>query len=782
MFRPGWRRVVRSVVGAVLAGALVSPPDAGGRGSAAGGLVRVEVPGTRERRATVLCTDCDPACDRDGVAGPNGACTFAPRVCLEEDAPSAPGRRLERLRIRPRGSVPAPPDEGPACGSRGVLVVPLRGRKPGQRQLRVVAVGGRTRQRERLRLVCRPLPAGARCPPSEAREPCVQHDPLRRVFFGDLHVHTRLSFDAQAFDVRTTPAEAYAFAQGAARSLPPLDASGVGTRTVRLERPLDFAAVTDHSEFLGEVEICTTPGAAGYDSSACAAYRSSDVNQGVASFGLQLVPPVPSRVAELCGPDDSRCLASARSVWRRLLDAAEAAYDRSPSCRFTTFPGYEWTGATALSTRHRNVIFRNERVPLPISYFDQPTPEGLWRALRAGCLEAPGGCDVLAIPHNSNESNGTMFRVEYGGATDPERQRLLAAERAGMEPLVEIYQHKGDSECMNGLAGIVGAPDELCEFEKEIRPVFEDCGEGTGSGGVARLGCFSYRDFVRGALLEGLLEQQRLGVNPLQLGFIGSTDTHNGTPGLVEERGFAGHRGIDDDTPMRRLGRGTLTLGGISFSPGGLAGVWAEENSRTSLFEALRRRETFATSGPRIAVRFFAGWQLPQGLCERPDLTAQGYAHGVPMGGVLPQAPGGGAPRFVVAALRDPGTTSRPGTPLQALQIVKGWIADGARHQRVVTVAGGPADDAALDEATCTTHDGGFDTLCATWTDPHFDPDQPAFYYARVLEQPSCRWHVWECNALPPDERPASCTDPAWPRQIQERAWTSPVWYLPEGP
>lgn len=769
----------RVPLGALVLGALVAVAPLARAAAVPECLLDVDVPGERRRGKTIVCTDCDPACDRDGVPAPNGSCTFVPRLCLGAAGDGCGGAPIRRVRVRSPGSVPVPAPDVRGCAGRGAVVVRTRGRTGGTGVLRAVAVAGRQRDRERLRLVCRPRPAGTPCPATEARERCAQHDPLRRPFFGDLHVHTRLSFDAQAFDVRTTPTEAYAFAQGAPVRLPPLDQHGVGTRVVQLDRPLDFAAVTDHSEFLGDVELCTTPGAPGHDGPSCTAYRDADVDRGVTSFGLRLVPAQPSPPVDLCGADGQICRTAARGVWQRVLDAAEAAYDRSPACRFTTFPAYEWTGATGLSTRHRNVVFRTERVPAPISYFEQPTPVGLWRELRLRCLEAPEGCDVLAIPHNSNESNGTMFRIEYGEVTDTDAQRALAAERARLEPLVEIYQHKGDSECMNGLAGLFGAPDELCEFEKEIRPVFEDCGEGTGSGGVARLGCFSRRDFVRGALLEGLREHQRLGVNPLRLGFIGSTDTHNGTPGLVDEVGFPGHRGTDDDTPAKRLGRGSLTLGGISFSPGGLAGVWAEENSRSSLFEALRRRETFGTSGPRIVVRFFAGWELGEGLCEAPDLVRRGYERGVPMGADLPPRPAGAVPRFVVAALRDPGTAGRPGTPLQAIQIVKGWIADGERHHEVVTIAGALRDQEGADPATCVLRGGGADSLCATWTDPDFDPAAPAFYYARVIEQPTCRWHAWACDALAPGERPASCTDPAWPRRVRERAWTSPIWYAP---
>ena len=232
-----------------------------------------------------------------------------------------------------------------------------------------------------------------------------------------------------------------------------------------------------------------------------------------------------------------------------------------------------------------------------------------------------------------------MFFVEYPGAQTVDDQRAQAQFRATMEPLVEIYQHKGNSECFNGLSGVIGAPDEQCEFERRRQGTVADCGDGTGQQGAADIGCVSRLDFVRGALLAGLREQERIGVNPYRLGFIGSTDTHNGTPGFTDEWAWLGHQGKQDGTPDALLGGITVTSGGIIFSPGALAGVWAEENSRSSLFEALRRKETFATSGTRISVRVFGGWDLPSGLCSDPNLTQIGYQHGVPMGSVLGPRP-----------------------------------------------------------------------------------------------------------------------------------------------
>jgi hypothetical protein len=613
----------------------------------------------------------------------------------------------------------------------------------------------------------------------EAREPCADHNPLRNVYYGDLHVHTTYSFDAHAFDVGTTPDQAYRFAQGAPVALPPLDASGHGTQTLRIAQPLDFAAVTDHSEYLGEVEVCTTPGSATYDSATCQAYRG-DVYSAVRQFGVDLTGKPPRRFADICGADNQICLQQAAAVWQREQDAAAAAYDRSAQCAFTSFVAYEYSASTGASTLHRNVIFRNDHVPLPISVFEAATPQRLWAQLKAACLDGDIGCDVLAIPHNSNESNGRMFLVEYPGATSIDEERAQAAFRAAMEPLVEIYQHKGNSECLNGLSGIMGAPDELCEFERRRPAPFFDCGDGTGSFGSAGQGCVSRLDYVRNVLLAGLKEEERLGVNPYRLGIIASTDTHNGSPGATEESTFIGHRGTDDDTPAQQLGNGVLTDGGLIFGPGGLTAVWAEENSRPSIFDALRRKEVFGTSGTRIAVRFFGGWSYPDSLCSDPDLIRKGYAGGVPMGSVLTAAPPGStAPTFLISALRDPGNDIRPGTPLQRLQVIKGWIANGEAHQQVFDVAGDPSNGASVDETTCVPQGVGAEALCTVWTDPAFDPTQHAFYYVRAIENPTCRWSTYVCNRLAPVDRPPACSDPKTPKSVQERAWTSPIWYEP---
>lgn len=618
------------------------------------------------------------------------------------------------------------------------------------------------------------LAAGAPAtPPGEAAAPCADRDPLRRPFFGDLHVHTAFSQDASTQGVRVGPRDAYRFARGEEIDLPPYRGDEP-LRRLRLERPLDFAAVTDHAEQLGEVSICRDPAQAGHDAWVCRLYRAWPraaffVMNTKASFFAH-----PTRFA-FCGEGGERCLAAAGAVWREIQAAAEGAYDRSPACRFTSFVGYEWTGATGSRNLHRNVVFRSDRVPaLPSSYFETHTPQALWRALRSDCLEAGGGCDALTIPHNSNLSGGLMFLpVEEDGSP---LGAAGARERAFFEPLVEVMQHKGDSECVPG----AGVPDELCAFEKLPYDAF--------GGKFVPLLAEPPRaaDSVRGALLEGLAQEARVGANPFRYGMVASTDTHLGAAGGVDERGYPGHGGAGAPT-----GEGVPAgLGDdLEFNPGGLAVLYAEENRRDALFDAMRRREAYGTSGPRIVVRFFAGYGLADDLCSAPDFAARGYAGGVPMGGVLPAAaPGAGSPAFAVWALRDPGTQASPGAPLQRVQIVKGWIdAGGGARERVLDVAGAPANGADVDRATCELRGAGFDQLCTVWRDPEFDPARPAFYYARVLENPTCRWSAFQCLEAGVDcARPETiaagfeaCCAPEHAWSQQERAWTSPVWVSP---
>jgi len=624
----------------------------------------------------------------------------------------------------------------------------------------------------------------ARCGPryTEEREPCSSFNPLRNVYFGDLHAHTALSMDGWIFGARTLPADAYGFATGAEVPLPPMGGPEAETRYLTIDRPLDFAAVTEHAEFLGEVRACLAPDSAAYDSLTCTIFRQGNF---LSTVWMQnpLFFPDPRRSPEICGPDGSECARPAKEVWLEIRQAAEDAYDRSSQCSFTTLIGYEHTATTLAANLHRNVIFRNARVPdLPVSYFEEPEPAGLWAELDRLCPQNGPGCEAIVVAHNSNESNGNKFFPRYPGEDGLEGERRVAALRGRVEPLVEIFQNKGDSECANGLAGIPGETDAHCDFEKLALLPLDDCGDGTGLGGVMGLGCTSRYDYVRYVLLAGLVEEDRLGVNPYKLGFVAGTDTHNATPGAVCEDRYEGHLGNIEDTPLKRLGpKGLGGNQGVLDNPGGLTAVWAVENGRDAIFEALLRRETYATSGPRITVRFFGGWGFPDDLCQDPDPVRTADRAGLPMGSDLPpRQPGDSAPEFLVVALRDPGPPGRPGTALQRIQIVKGWIdARQGPMLRVFEVAGDPQNGAGVNLENCEPEGQGSDRLCAVWRDPTFDPGERAFYYARVLENPSCRWSRRECNRLLPAERPAACADPALPQTIQERAWTSPIWYGP---
>lgn len=641
-----------------------------------------------------------------------------------------------------------------------------------------------------------PPPAAAPAAELLSREACSERDPLRRPFYGDLHVHTHYSMDAWARGTRLTPDDAYRFASGRQVALVFFDDEDRTSNLAQIDRPLDFAAVTDHAEWIGEVTLCTTPGSPVYQTRACRIYRGEADSllarlAGVKGFRANLVGLISftGRNGEVCGEDSKRCRRALATAWSEIQGAAERWYDRSSACSFTTFHAWEYSRSPASTKVHRNVILRNELSPeLPFSWLDSPTEHDLWRKLREFCNETDSDCEALTIPHNPNLSNGQLFSIWYRDLP-LEEQRREARQRAQIEPLVEMMQIKGESECRNGLYGVVGGPDELCNFEK-VRDMpgveFEDCGEGTGSGAQAAKGCISRLDYARYVLIEGLREGERIDVNPYKLGFIGSTDTHFGTPGNTEETGRPATFQSGPLDVLRVEGQRRAT---VFQSPGGLAGLWAEENTRDALFDAMKRREAFATSGIRIAPRFFGGWDLPEDLCQRPveERVSAGYARGVPMGGELSNQAGGegrpqrkGPPAFAAWAHRDLGRADGGEGLLQRIQIVKGWVGDdGSFHQAVFDVAGDPKNGAGVDPQTCQPVGPGADQLCAVWRDPSFDPGRAAVYYARIVENPSCRWSTRRCLALRETERPDGCSDPGVPKTIQERAWTSPIWIEP---
>lgn len=603
---------------------------------------------------------------------------------------------------------------------------------------------------------------------TETREPCSNVDPHRQPFFGDTHVHTALSFDAMAQGTRATPADAYRFARGEAIGVQPYDADGRPLRTIQLRRRLDFAAVTDHAELLGETRTCLDPSIAGFGSVVCRIVRRWPWLAYILVNGSMLDSATPQRFG-FCGENGVLCRETAGKPWQEIQDAAERHYDRSAACRFTTFVGYEWSGNPDSNMIHRNVLFRNTVAPAqPANFIDDRTGQRLWQRLKAECLEAGTGCDVLVIPHNPNLSGGLLFPTT--GADGAPLSAPEAALRASLEVLLEVQQHKGDSECRKGPA------DALCDFEKlPFATMRQSALPWTWSDAPGN-------SFAREILAAGLQQQRAIGVNPFKLGLIAASDTHLAAPGLVDEDQFMGHAAgrFTSRTEVPPLPDNWW------FNPGGLAGLWAEENSRDALFEAMRRKEAWGTSGPRIVVRFFAGADLPEDLCAAPDFAAQGYAKGVPMGGDLATPAAGLAPRFAVWASRDPGTEGHPGTPLERIQIVKLWLdANGAPAERVFDVAGSTQTTGAVDLATCSVSGSGAAQLCTTWTDPGFDPTTPALYYARVVEDPSCRWIQYACNERDVDcarsvpDGLESCCDASVPKIIQERAWTSPIWFTP---
>ncbi len=444
-----------------------------------------------------------------------------------------------------------------------------------------------------------------------------------------------------------------------------------------------------------------------------------------------------------------------REAWTTLRETTERHNDPGT---FTTLHGFEWTSKPNRANLHRNVLFGTAQVPeVPVTARFNNDPESLWDALEE---YRDQGMKVLAIPHNSNASKGLMFLPKRLDGSDIDRE--WAARRASFEPIVEIMQAKGNSEVFPGLANA----DEYDDFE------LSEAIERTRGG---RMG------YVREGLKEGLRIESELGVNPFKFGIIASTDTHNSNPGDTDETNFNGGHAALDATPDARLNDsipGWLPI--RQTNPGGLAGVWANENTRTEIFDALARREVFGTSGTRMRIRFFASW----GFSEEPetgdDIVHLGYAEGVAMGSDLPSPENGESPTFLVWALKDPESA-----PLERIQIIKGWYADGEVHERIYNVALSddriprPDGSAPDSDASVNLKTGEYDRskgaveLAARWRDPNFSVDDHAFYYARALEIPTARWSTLEAirSGLP---MPGDV-----PQVVRERAWSSPIWYTP---
>jgi len=599
----------------------------------------------------------------------------------------------------------------------------------------------------------------------------------RQAYFGDLHVHTTYSFDAFVFGTMATPDDAYRYARGEAIKHP-------GGFDMQLSAPLDFYAVTDHGMFLSLARESADTSTAFSKYPHISYMHELNAPENLLNSRAQRRQAFSSFIGdnlfgvadgEIDGDMVNSVIASA---W---ADTVAAAKQHNEPGKFTTFVGYEFTSSGPdRGNLHRNVIFRGaDRLPsVPFSRFNDINPEGLW-AWMDDLREQ--GIDSLAIPHNSNGSNGQMFKlVDWAG--DPMDDEY-ASRRMRNEPLVEITQIKGTSETHP----LLSDNDEWAGFEiMPYRIATTLHSEEKGS-------------YAREALLNGLAFEDQGIRNPYKFGFIGSSDTHTGaTPDA--ESNFTGKTGLLD---MDGTQRGSLplspdqvqpgatnqeTIGGRTYTVGanqtwgsaGLAGVWAEENTRDAIFDAFRRKETFATSGPRMRVRFFAGYGFDNAMLLNQDAVKRAYAEGVSMGGDLP-ADGDNVPTFLAWATQDANSAA-----LQRLQIVKGWTIDGRHNERVYDVAcsdgGAPhakthrcADNGArVDINDCSiTKDVGDSKLQAVWKDPDFDPAHRAFYYVRVLENPTCRWSTWDAVRAGVKPRPNL------EATIQERAWSSPIWYVP---
>jgi hypothetical protein len=584
----------------------------------------------------------------------------------------------------------------------------------------------------------------------------------QRVLWGDTHLHTDNSIDAGLLGTRLGPEDAFRFARGETIT------STTGL-PARLRRPYDFLVVTDHSDFMGlplalvngAPELLADPvGKQWY-----AMYHSGG-ESGIALFGTLL-----KRM--LSGQGGLNTPALTRSAWQRAVAAAEKYNDPGD---FTAFIGFEWSSAPGGDNLHRNVIFRDNADKalqvLPLTTFGNPDPEHLWQYL-ADYQRTTGG-QVLAIPHNSNLSGGLMFSDKTLGGKPLDR--AYAEARAQWEPIAEITQTKGDSETDPS----VSPDDEFAAFERWDKANIMGTKQDT-----AAEQPFNY---LRPTLTRGLRFEQTLGVNPFKFGLIGATDSHTGLS-TADANNFFGALGPESEPNPRRMGLQKAASNSKVFTlpapntilSSGLAAVWATQNTRAAIFDAFRRKEVYATTGPRITVREFAGWGFKPGDEARSDFAANGYAHGVPMGGDLSGAPSGQSPTFVIQAAKDP-----DGANLDRVQVIKGWVdAAGQTHEKVfdATWSGdrAPGPDGRLplvgtsvnvQDATYTNSIGA-PVLMTAWKDPQFDASQRSYYYLRVIEIPTPRWTTYDrarFGGTLPTNVPATLT---------QRAYTSPIWYTP---
>jgi hypothetical protein len=597
----------------------------------------------------------------------------------------------------------------------------------------------------------RPAPAPAL--PSPIGEPGHGTDapnPLNNVYFGEQHLHTLNSPDAFAFGTRNTPDDAYRFCKGEA-----IKKSTTG-EMVRKQTPYDWCAVTDHAEYLGVMPLLLEKDNPLQNTPIGKLIASGDPKKGEEAF--QQIIDSGSKMQPISYMNDPKV---STSVWAKQKDAANEHYEPG---KFTTFIAFEWTSQPMSVNLHHNVFFRDAEGPDRVfSAFDSVRREDLWRYQEA---QRARGHENFSIPHNGNVSDSLMYAPTTSDGAPIDRQW---ADRSNRNTVAtEIIQTKGSSETHPTLS----PNDEFAGFETSYKHLL-------GSGGVVGMIDYSY---VRRALTNGVGFQEMIGANPFKYGIVAGADSHNAFSDN-EEFNYTGVHGNTDKTPEIRLRAGTTVAGEApkDFGTPGATGVWAPENTREAIFDAIKRKETFGTSGPLIRLRFFGGWSYPADLAKGTDFVKKAYADGVPMGGDLRAKPADAkAPTFAVWALKDPNSGN-----LDRVQIIKGWYEAGHPWEKVYDVAWSdgrkPDQDGKLPpvgntvnikEATYT-NDIGDTQLTAVWTDPDFDPTQHAVYYVRVLEIPTPRWTTYDAKALGIDPLPDV------PATIQERAWSSPIWYTP---